>query len=134
MLLNISCFNLFFIFLCVKIAIYPPPPMKKVTPCLPTTPSKSWGLVKPPLFENLVGGSIPPPQQKTGGGGGGEEEGGAHYGLIIRTRPCPPIDFLILWICNTRKTLFHSSFIFWVFSLYILLLRRCFLQNKWGKP
>ena len=133
MLLNISCFNLFFIFLCVKIAIYPPPPpWKKSPPVCPQPPLKVEVLSNPPFLKIWSEVQSPPPQQKTGGGG--EEEGGAHYGLIIRTRPCPPIDFLILWICNTRKTLFHSSFIFWVFSLYILLLRRCFLQNKWGKP
>ena len=52
--LNISDFNYFY----VKIAT---PPLKKVTP------SKSWGPVKPPLFENLVGGSTPPPPAEKGG-------------------------------------------------------------------
>ena len=32
------------------------PPWKKSPPSFPATPSKSWGLVKPPIFQNLVGG------------------------------------------------------------------------------
>ena len=45
-----------------------------------TAPSKNWGPVKPPLFENLVGGSTPLHQQKRGWGGGeGVGRGGAHY-------------------------------------------------------
>ena len=34
-------------------------PCKKLPPAFPATPSKGWGPVKPPLFENLVGGSTP---------------------------------------------------------------------------
>ena len=49
----------------VKIAPLPPP-WKKSLPSFPATPSKSWGAVKPPLFENLVGDSTP--LQKGGGG------------------------------------------------------------------
>ena len=47
-------------------------PLKKVTPSFPATPSKSWGPVKPPLFENLVGGTSPPSHcRKVRGGEGG---------------------------------------------------------------
>ena len=48
-----------------------PPPQKEVIPLFPATPSKGWGPVKLPFFENLFGGSTPS-QQKGGGGGGGE--------------------------------------------------------------
>ena len=56
-------------------------PQKKVTPFFPSNHSKSWGLVKPSLFENLIGG--PNPLQKGRGGG-------AHYvicylKIILRT-------------------------------------------------
>ena len=40
------------------------PPLKKVIHFFLTTPSQSWGPVKPPLFENLVGGSSPPPGER----------------------------------------------------------------------
>ena len=50
--LNISDFNLFSCENCN-------PPWKKSPPSFPATPSKSWGPVKPPLFENLVGVSTP---------------------------------------------------------------------------
>ena len=33
-------------------------PQKKVMPFFPSNPSKSWGLVKPSLFENLIGGTL----------------------------------------------------------------------------
>ena len=37
-------------------------------PSFPATPSKVWGPVKPPLFENLVWGSnCPPPPSRKGG-------------------------------------------------------------------
>ena len=52
--LNISDFNLF---LCEN--CNPFPWKKSPTPSFPATPSKSWGPVKPPLFENLVWGSTP---------------------------------------------------------------------------
>ena len=61
--LNISDFNLL---LCENCN----PRLIKVTPCFPAIPSKSWGPVKHPLFENLVGGSTPIapyPLQKGGG-------------------------------------------------------------------
>ena len=48
--LNISDFNLFF----VTIATLPE---KSHPPLSQQPPSKSWGHVKLPLFENLVGGS-----------------------------------------------------------------------------
>ena len=48
------------------------PSTQKVTPSFPTPSSKSWGPVKPPLLENLVGGSTPPAER----GGGG-----AHYAI-----------------------------------------------------
>ena len=52
-------------------------PLKITTPFFPATSSKNWGPVKPPLFENLVGGSPPPPPpSRKGGGGGGEGVGG----------------------------------------------------------
>ena len=59
--LNISDFDLLFMW-----KLQPP---EKVTPLFPANPSKSWGSVKPPLFENLVVGSIPPPPCRKGGGG-----------------------------------------------------------------
>ena len=52
--LNISNFSLSFM---KKLQ----PPLKKVTPSFPETPSQNWDLVKPALFENLVAGSTPPP-------------------------------------------------------------------------
>ena len=52
MSLNISDFNWFFI------GKLHPPQWKMSPPSFPATPSRSWGLVKPPPpFENLVGGS-----------------------------------------------------------------------------
>ena len=70
MLLNISCFDLFF--MCQLNP--PPPPTWKII-----TPSKSWGPAKPPpLFENLVGGSTPPPPPHPSCRKGGRG-GGAHY-------------------------------------------------------
>ena len=63
LLLNISDFNLFFMWQLQ-------PPLKKVTLSFPATPSKSWGPIKPPFFENLIGGSTPLPCRK---------KGGAHY-------------------------------------------------------
>ena len=62
--LNIPDFSLFFYKNCN-------PPLKKVTPSFPLPPSKNYSPVRPPLFENLVGGSTPlpphPPQQKKEG-------------------------------------------------------------------
>ena len=47
------------------------PPWKKSLSSFSATPSKSWGPVKPPpLFENLVGGSLPPPPTPAERGGG----------------------------------------------------------------
>ena len=40
------------------------PPEKCHLPFSQHAPSKSWGPVNPPLFENLVGGSTPFPKQK----------------------------------------------------------------------
>ena len=45
------------------------PSLKKVTPSFRATPSESWGPVKPPFFENLVGGSTSPAEKEGGGGG-----------------------------------------------------------------
>ena len=68
--LNISDFSLFL--------------MKKLQPpekCHPTlsqqATSQNWDPVKPPLFENLVGGSTPSPPAEGGKVGGGGE--GAIY-------------------------------------------------------
>ena len=53
-----------------------PPLWKKLPTLFQQSPSQGWGPVKPPLFENLVGGSnAPPPHpvaEKRRGGGGGE--------------------------------------------------------------
>ena len=46
-----------------------PPSEKNYPPLFQQTPSKSWGPVKPPLFENLVEGSF--------------GEGGEHHGFIM---------------------------------------------------
>ena len=46
--------------------IAPPPPEKSHPLLSQQPPSKSWGPVNPPLFENLVEGSTSPPQQKWG--------------------------------------------------------------------
>ena len=47
-------------------------PLEKSHPPLSQqTPSKSWGSVKPLLFENSVGGSTPPPLLSAEWGGGG---------------------------------------------------------------
>ena len=59
---QISDFSFFFV---VKIAT----PLEKVTASFPAKPSQSWGPVKLPIFENLVGGSTPPPAEMGGGGG-----------------------------------------------------------------
>ena len=56
-LLNISDFILFFMWKLKPILKSPPPLSQKPH-------SKNWDPVKPPLFENLVGGSTPSPQQK----------------------------------------------------------------------
>ena len=53
--LNIPDFSLFLLKNCNH------PLLKNVTPSFSATPSKNWGSVKsPPLFENLLGGSISP--------------------------------------------------------------------------
>ena len=52
----------------------PPPHEKSHPPSFPATPSKSWGPVKPPLFENLVGSSTSPLA---------ERGGGAHYEVYL---------------------------------------------------
>ena len=57
--LNISDFNLF---LCENCN----PCLIKVTTSFPATPSKSWGPVKHPLYENMVGDSTPPSCRKEG--------------------------------------------------------------------
>ena len=59
----IKYFRFYFIFY-VKIAT----PWKKLSTSFSPTPSKSWGPIKPPFFEDLVGGSTPP-----------SRKGGAHY-------------------------------------------------------
>ena len=64
--LNISDFILFLFFF-LKIGNLPAE--KSHLPLSQQPPSKSWGPVKPPLFENLVRGSPPlSPQQKGKGG------------------------------------------------------------------
>ena len=57
--LNISDFNLFFMWQLQ-------PPWKRSPPFSQQPPSKSWRPVKPPLFENLVGGSTHPSCRKRG--------------------------------------------------------------------
>ena len=42
------------------------PPWKKSPLLSQQPPSKSWGLVKPPLFENVVGGSNPSCRKRSG--------------------------------------------------------------------
>ena len=42
----------------MKIATPSPPPENSHPPLSQQPPSKSWGPVKPHLFENLVGGSV----------------------------------------------------------------------------
>ena len=68
--LNISNFNLFFSWK-LQPPTPPPPPEKSHHPLSQQPPSKSWRPVKPPLFENLVGGltptPTPPPLQQKGG-------------------------------------------------------------------
>ena len=61
--MNISDFNLFFMW---KLQ----PPEKNSPPLSQQTSSKSWGPVKPPVFENLFGGSTPPPPPPHQKGGG----------------------------------------------------------------
>ena len=62
--LNISDFSFLFFF-CKSCTPPPPPsPRKKLPLLFPATASQSWASVKCPLFENLVGGSIP--KQKDG--------------------------------------------------------------------
>ena len=63
--------------------------MKKVTPSLPATPTKSWGPVKPPLFKNLVVGSASPPSINGGG---------AHYAYVTRLSTVSCLVELDPWI------------------------------------
>ena len=93
--LNISDFNLFFCENCNT-------PWQKSPPLSQQPFSKSWGPVKPPLFENLVGGSFP--QQKGRRGGRGR---GAHYethqacsNSIIETQR---------WICFLISDIFRKN-------------------------
>ena len=51
-----------------------PLPQKEVIPLFPATPSKGWGPVKLPFFENLFGDSTPLPA---------ERGGGAHYHSVF---------------------------------------------------
>ena len=44
-----------------------PLPQKEVIPLFPATPSKGWGPVKLPFFENLFGDSTPLPAERGGG-------------------------------------------------------------------
>ena len=66
---NIFAYKLFFVityfrfyFLC-EIANPPPPPLKKSPPPSQQPPLKVEALSRPPLFENLVGGSTPPAER-----------------------------------------------------------------------
>ena len=63
-----SLFQILIYFLCEDCN----PPWKKSPPLSHQPPSKSWGPVKSPLFENLVEGSTLAPTSRKGGG--------AHYG------------------------------------------------------
>ena len=76
LLLNISDFNLFFMW-----QLHPPPPHEKSHPLFPCNlPLKVEVLSIPTLFENLVGGSTPPLCRK----------GGAHYELVVTILPALP--------------------------------------------
>ena len=46
----------------------PPPPPWKESPLSPGNPPLKTEILSSPLFENLVGGSMPLPQQKEGEG------------------------------------------------------------------
>ena len=72
MSLNVSDFSLSFVWKFQTLRIKSPP-----FPHHP--PSKLWGPVKPPLFENLVGGSTSP---------AAERGGGAHYACFPICRLC----------------------------------------------
>ena len=96
--------------------MHPPSPWKKSPPSFPATPSKIWGPVKPPLFENLVGGSTP--QQK------GEGGGGAHYEFDLKWN-CFDINIKFLslrfpdskkWRCNFNVRIRPKCPIFSLFS------------------
>ena len=61
--LNISDFNLFLYENCN-------PPWNKALPLFQQPPSKSWGSVKPPIFENFgLEAQLPRPPVERGGGG-----------------------------------------------------------------
>ena len=55
------------------------PPEKSYPPLSQQTPSKSWGPVKPPIFENLIGGSTTLFAERGGGY--------AHYDGIPKEGP-----------------------------------------------
>ena len=75
------------------------PPEKSHPPLPQQPPSKGWGPVKHPLFENLVGGSTPyhpPPPAENG-------KGGSHYGHLPASLDLWQLYQLMLfrsfWIC-----------------------------------
>ena len=81
------------------------PPWKKLPPSFPATPSQSWGPVRPPLIENLVGGSSPL-----------VERGGTHYGCF---EGCwyPNAHYACSWWClyymlKLVSTIFYQIFVF----------------------
>ena len=83
---------------------------EKSHPLFPSTPPAIiWGPVKPPVFENLVGGSTPPPPQKGGG---------ARYGSIL-------IITIILILL-----IFSESFIKSLSNLSLKFLIKWFLIKK----
>ena len=106
--LNISDFNLFLMW---KLQ---PPPWKTSPPLSQRSPSRSWGPVKPLLFENLVGSSTPPPYtlQKRWGGG-------AH---CVKGEPCEPLEK------HQRKSMFSPEL---QACSYVenALCYRCFSRN-----
>ena len=84
---------------------------EKSHPLFPATPSKTWGPVKPPFFENLFGGStppIPPPCRKGGG---------AHceISLLSRQRGSKPLFYedppYIAYLPPPFSNFVHHSFI-----------------------
>ena len=79
---------------------------KKSPPLYLQSPSKIWGPVKPPLFENLVGGSHSPPPPFAESGGGG---------VHTMFQPC------MEWIAIKKKYVYTYTISFYAFgSMFVL--------------
>ena len=113
----------------------PPPPEKSHLLLSKQPPSKSWGPVKPTLFENLVGGSPPLPPSRKGGGGGCAT---FVYDTCFVYEHAPLLFMTIDWDVRMKKMkkgtlnwiVDHFSLTFVNLSLTWMLYLHVWLQNK----